>query len=82
MSARLLDELDTRFGAMTDFSATVLELEAVLPPLEESFETAMPDVADLSPPTRPEVFSAATGSAQTSCMTISSKASLSGQGFC
>ncbi|MBC2778489.1 TIGR00341 family protein [Parasphingopyxis marina] len=53
---RLLDELDTRFGAMADFSATVLELEAVLPPLEENFETAMPDVADLAPPTRLEAF--------------------------
>lgn len=52
---RLLAELDSRFGSSAGFSVTVSALEAVLPPLEETPETALP-VADLPPPTRLEAF--------------------------
>lgn len=52
---RLLDELDARFGGSEGFWTTVETLEAVLPPLEETPETALP-VADLPPPTRLEAF--------------------------
>ena len=53
---RLLADLTTNFGAMPGFSTMVLQLEAVLPPLDESVETALPDVSDLPAPTRLEHF--------------------------
>ncbi len=52
---RLLDELDRQFGARAGFWTTVSTLEAVLPPLVESPETALP-LAELKPPTRLEAF--------------------------
>jgi uncharacterized hydrophobic protein (TIGR00341 family) len=52
---RLLDELDRRFGTIEGFSTAVVALEAVLPRLEETPETALP-IADLPPPTRLEAF--------------------------
>lgn len=41
---------------MQGFSTTVQQLEAVLPPLDESVETALPDAPDLPAPTRLEHF--------------------------
>lgn len=52
---RLLDELDGRFGMIEGFSTTVESLEAVLPPLDETLETALPD-ENLPPPTQLEAF--------------------------
>ncbi len=52
---RLLAELDQNFAATEGFSTTVAALEAVLPPLEETPETALPG-PDLPPPTRLEAF--------------------------
>lgn len=53
---RLLADLNTNFGAMQGFSTTVQQLEAVLPPLDESEETALPDASGLRAPTRLEHF--------------------------
>lgn len=52
---RLLDELDARFSTSTGFSATVAALEAVLPSIEETLETALP-LDEQVPPTRLEAF--------------------------
>jgi uncharacterized hydrophobic protein (TIGR00341 family) len=52
---RLLDELDTHFADSEGFWTTVETLEAVLPPLEETQETALP-LEELPPPTRLEAF--------------------------
>lgn len=53
---RLLRELDAEFGRVPSFSAVVTQLEAVLPPLEQSPDTALPAVENLPPPTRLEAF--------------------------
>ncbi|MEO8122828.1 MAG: TIGR00341 family protein [Burkholderiales bacterium] len=53
---RLLADLNATFGAMEGFSTMVLQLEAVLPPLDESVETALPYASDLPAPTRLEHF--------------------------
>ncbi len=53
---RLLGDLDASFGQMNGFSAILLQLEVVLPPLEESAATLLPTDPGLSPPTRLEAF--------------------------
>lgn len=53
---RMLADLNASFGAMPGFSTMVLQLEAVLPPLDESMETALPYGAGLPAPTRLEHF--------------------------
>ena len=53
---RLLADLNASFGAMEGFSTMVLQLEAVLPPLDESVETALPGASNLPAPTRLEHF--------------------------
>ena len=50
---RFLDTLNRRFGTVERFSAVVIGIDALLPPLEESEETALPN---LPPPTRLEAF--------------------------
>lgn len=49
---RLLDELDREFGALPTFTAYVSQLEAVLPPVEETAATELP-APDGSPPKTP-----------------------------
>ena len=53
---RLLSELNARFGAMAEFCAVVIALEAALPTLDESPATELPEVLGLPPPTRLESF--------------------------
>jgi len=53
---RLLDELDAAFGSMATFTAYVVQLEAVLPPIEETVETELLGPGDLRPPTAIERF--------------------------
>ena len=53
---RLLADLNANFGAMEGFSTIVLQLEAVLPPLEESAATVLSSAPDLPAPTRLENF--------------------------
>lgn len=53
---RLLADLNASFGTMDGFTTLVLKLEALLPPLHESAETALPHCADLPPQTRLEHF--------------------------
>ena len=48
---RLLEELDREFAEVPSFAAIVAQLEAVLPPVEETPETELPGPADLRPPT-------------------------------
>ncbi len=50
---RFLDTLNRQFGTFVGFSAVVIEIDALLPPIEESDETALPG---LPPPTRLEAF--------------------------
>ena len=53
---RLLADLNANFGATPGFSTVVIKLEAVLPPLDESRKTALPEDSDLPAPTRLEHF--------------------------
>ncbi|MCB2074162.1 MAG: TIGR00341 family protein [Novosphingobium sp.] len=53
---RLLEELDREFAEVPSFAAIVAQLEAVLPPVEETPETELPGPADLRPPTALERF--------------------------
>jgi len=54
---RLLDELDSTFGTMpTAITAYVIQLEAALPPLEETAETELPAPGSLRSPTAIERF--------------------------
>jgi uncharacterized hydrophobic protein (TIGR00341 family) len=53
---RLLDELTAQFGGDPRFIAHVSELEAVIPPVLETPETALPADPDLPPPTSLERF--------------------------
>ena len=53
---RLLADLNANFGSMPGFATLVLQLEAVLPPLDESAATVLPDTSGLPAPTRLEQF--------------------------
>jgi uncharacterized hydrophobic protein (TIGR00341 family) len=53
---RLLNELDAHFGNTPTFCAVVIALEAALPPIDESVETALPEQPGLAPPSRLESF--------------------------
>ncbi|MEZ5655241.1 MAG: TIGR00341 family protein [Sphingobium sp.] len=53
---RLLDDLDRSFGTIPSFNALVSELEAVLPPLEETLATELPALVGVKPPTALERF--------------------------
>lgn len=53
---RLLQELDRAFADIPEFTAYVSQLEAVLPPVEESIATELPDQDALSQPTALERF--------------------------
>lgn len=53
---RLLEELDEAFASLPTFTAYVAQLEAVLPPVEETPDTSLPLDADLPPPTALERF--------------------------
>lgn len=53
---RLLYELDEAFDSDPDFTVYVQELEAVLPPIEETSETELPLESDVPPPTKLERF--------------------------
>ncbi|MEE4316187.1 MAG: TIGR00341 family protein [Erythrobacter sp.] len=53
---RLLDDLTDTFGADPRFIAHVAELEAVIPPVLETPDTALPADPDLPPPTALERF--------------------------
>ncbi len=53
---RLLADLNATFGALDGFATMVLQLEAVLPTLDESAETALPQGTDLPTQTRLEHF--------------------------
>lgn len=53
---RLLEELNRAFGEIAAFTAYVSQLEAVLPAVEETAATELPDGRDLRPPTRLERF--------------------------
>lgn len=53
---RLLKELDQTFGSMPTFTAYVEQLEAVLPPIEETAETELIGTEVLRPPTAIERF--------------------------
>ena len=53
---RLLEELDAAFGAVPTFTAYVAQLEAVMPPVEETPDTELPLQTDLPPPTALERF--------------------------
>ena len=51
---RFLKELDERFGALPGFEAVVIQTEALVPALEETRATALPE--GLPPPSRMEAF--------------------------
>ncbi len=53
---RLLDDLGDNFGDVETFTAYVLELEAVVPPVIESAETELRPPGQLRPPTAIERF--------------------------
>lgn len=53
---RLLDELEGAFSAIPEFTCYVSRLEAILPTVEQTPETELPDGDDLSPPTALERF--------------------------
>lgn len=53
---RLLEELDEAFASLPSFTAYVAQLEAVLPPVEETPDTELPLDVDLPPPTALERF--------------------------
>lgn len=53
---RLLDELATAFAGTPGFATWVAELEAVIPPVEETADTELPLATDLPPPTALERF--------------------------
>ena len=53
---RLLEELDAAFTSVPTFTAYVAQLEAVLPPVEETPDTELPLETDLPPPTALERF--------------------------
>lgn len=53
---RLLDDLDASFGNIPSFTALVSQLEAVLPPVEETLATELPDPAHVAPLTPLERF--------------------------
>lgn len=53
---RLLSELNVRFGNMPEFCAVVIALEAALPTLDESAETALSEIPGLPPASRLESF--------------------------
>lgn len=53
---RLLGDLEAAFGQMPTFTAYVAQLEAVLPPVEETAETELLDRQSLRPPTALERF--------------------------
>ncbi|MFA7585639.1 MAG: TIGR00341 family protein [Novosphingobium sp.] len=53
---RLLDELEQTFGPAPGFTAYVLQLEAVSPPVVETVATELLETGDLSPPTALERF--------------------------
>lgn len=53
---RLLEELDAAFALVPTFTAYVAQLEAVLPPVEETPDTELPLETDLPPPTALERF--------------------------
>ncbi len=53
---RLLNNLDSEFGRIPQFTAYVSDLEAVLPPVVESVETELPSSDTRRPPTAIERF--------------------------
>ena len=53
---RLLIALTRAFGDIPQFTAHVSQLEAVLPPVEETAATELPEESDLPPPTALERF--------------------------
>ena len=53
---RLLAELDRTFGSIPTFTAYVAQLEAILPPIEETVQTELPGPERLRPPTALERF--------------------------
>ena len=53
---RLLDELDKSFSHHPTFTAYVAQLEAILPPIEETAATELPGTETLRPPTALERF--------------------------
>lgn len=55
-AGRLLSDIDAAFGALPTFTAYVSNLEAVLPPIEETAETELPTQENLRPPTAIERF--------------------------
>lgn len=55
-TGRLLDDLDAAFGAVPGFVATVVKLEATLPPLAETVATELLAGERLRPPTAVERF--------------------------
>lgn len=53
---RLLDELESTFGTIPTFTVYIAQLEAVLPPVEETAETELHGTGVLRPPTPIERF--------------------------
>lgn len=53
---RLLDELEQAFSTAPTFTAYVSQIDAVLPPVEETVATELPGSSGLPPPTRLERF--------------------------
>ena len=53
---RLIVELDEAFSSIPTFTAVIFQLEAVIPPMEETAETELPRSGDITPPTALERF--------------------------